>query len=455
MLPAIFDALTLIEANGDVVPALAESWSNNLGTVWKFKIRSGITFSDGTPLDADAVVDSLSLQIGTSGLSYSTALYTRGIIGVRALSENEVEITTLQKDARLDRKLSNVNIFNVPAFQSLGRTEFSKFPVGTGPFKPESWSSDGKGVVLRSVPNSWRASRHVDRVEFIVVPDASARLQSLLSGGTDISNAIDPDMISTIESAGYKISVRPGAIILAMALRTNEGVAALNDRRVRLALNMAVDRESISQNLLMGTMESATQFATPEAVGYDPDIEPYAFNPDRAKKLLSEAGYPNGFQLTAIVMPGQFPGDTLIYQQVAQNLRMIGVNVELGTLPVIEFIRRRTANNWNEVDVLSTLISHYQLGDISQAAELFSCHDPRTTLCDTTIDDLLHRSNREMNPVARENILKTMNARFQYLAPTILVSRFAAVDALSKRIPGIPESPPGMMRFEQMVIDED
>ena len=457
LLPAVFDALTVIETDGTVTPALAESWQNDSGTVWTFKLRPDVVFSDGTPLDADAVADCLSMLIGPEGQAYAPYLYTSEMSGVRALSNDEIEITTHQKDARLDRKLSNVSIFNVAALKRLGRTEYSKKPVGTGPFTPERWSNDGTRVVLRHVPTSWRQSSYVDRVEIAVVPDSTARLQSILSDGTDISANLDPDLIPTIEGAGFNVSVRPGPVILAMALRTAEGAAApLQDRRVRFALNMAIDRESIAEHLLHGTMLPATQLATPEALGYDPSIEPYAYDPDQARKLLAEAGYPDGFELAGTVMTGQFPADTLIFQQMVQDLDSIGVRVVLGTLPVIEFIRRRMANTWDGVDILSTLLSHYRGGDISGAAELLSCSDPRSTFCDPETHDLLNRSHQEMNPAAREQLLKTVNARLHHLAPILLISRYAAIDALSKRITKFPMFPMGKMRFEQFeVVDSD
>lgn len=455
LLPAVFDALTTIEIDGTVRPALAESWHNDSGTVWTFKLRSNVSFSDGTPLDAEAVVECLSMLIGFAGQVYAPYLYTSEISGIRALSDNEIEITTHQKDARLDRKLSSVSIFSVSALKRLGRTEFSKSPIGTGPFTPESWSNDGTRVVLKRVPTSWRVSPQVGQVEIAVVPDATARLQSLLSGGTDISANLDPDLIPTIEAAGFRVSVRPGPVILSLALITGDGAAQpLQDRRVRVALNMAIDRESISQHLLHSTMGPATQLGTHEALGYDPSIEPYAYDPDQAKKLLAEAGYPNGFDLTGTVMTGQFPADTLIFQQVVQDLDSIGVRMILGTLPVMEFIRRRSANTWDGIDAISTLLSHYRFGDISGAAELLSCNDPRSTFCDPTTHELLNRSHQEMNPVAREQLLKTANARLHHLAPLILISRYAAIDALSKRIAKFPSFPMGKMRFEQFEVDE-
>jgi peptide/nickel transport system substrate-binding protein len=455
LLPAVFDSLTIIESDGTLSPALAESWANDNGTVWTFKLRPNVLFSDGSPLDATAVVDCLSMLIGPSGQSYSPFFFTSEISGVRVLSDDEIEITTRQKDARLARKLSNVSIFSVPEFKRLGRTEFSKLPVGTGPFTPVSWSNNGARVLLKRVPTSWRVSTEVDQVEITVITDSTARLQNILSDGTDIALNIDPDQISTIKSAGFNVSVRPGPIVLALALRTSEGaMLALQDRRVRMALNMAINREGISQHLLSNTMEPATQLGTPEALGYDPEIEPYAYDPDRAMKLLAEAGYSNGFELSGTVMTGQFPGDTLIFQKVVQDLEYIGISVVLGTLPVIEFIRRRNANDWNGIDIVSTLLSHYRNGDISGAAEMLSCYEPRSTFCDPTMDEMLIRSHQEMNATAREELLRSINSRLQYLAPIILITRYSAIDALSKRISKYPEFPAGKMRFEQMEVIE-
>ncbi len=456
LLPAVFDALTVVETDGSVQPALAESWHNDGDRVWTFKLRPNVVFSDGTPVDANAVVECLSMQSGEDGKVYAPYLYTSEIAGVRALSDTEIEITTHRKDALLDRKLSSVSIFSVAALNRIGRPDFARAPVGSGPFTPESWSRDGTRVVLQRVPSSWRVSSHVERVEIAVITDATARLQNILSDGTDISMNIDPDVISTVEDAGYRVSVRPGPVIIGLLLRTTGDAAApLLDRRVRRALNMAVNRDSISQNILRGTMPPATQLATPEALGYDPAIEPYAFDPDRARNMLADAGYPQGFDLTATVMTGQFPADTLIYQQVAQDLRAIGVNITIGSLPVIEFIRRRSVNAWEGIDVISSLSSHYRQGDISGAAELLSCTDVRSTFCDPETDDLLKRSHQEMNPAAREDLLKTVNARIHDLAPIMVIAQYASIEALSPRIAAFPEYPLGKMRFERIELTQD
>jgi peptide/nickel transport system substrate-binding protein len=285
------------------------------------------------------------------------------------------------------------------------------------------------------VPTSWRASRDVDRIEIIVVPDPATRLQNLLSGGTDIANAIDPDQIPTIKAAGFGVSVIPGPMALGIALRTADDAAqALKDRRVRWALNLAIDRDTITEHLLLNTMQPATQFAAPDVLGFDPSVEPFTFDLERARRLLADAGYAAGFKLKGYVVVGQFPGDALIFQQVVRDLQTIGVQMELRTLPFTEFSRRQSEREWAGTDFHSALISHYRLGDISQAAETLSCLDERSSFCDPAMATLIAESHKELNPDARERALKTINARFQYHAPVLLITRYASINALSKRI---------------------
>jgi len=452
LLPAVYDTLTEIAADGSVAPALAESWSVESDTVWIFSLRPDVKFSNGQPLDAAAVVACLRMLIDPAGKSYDTALYVNGIVDVRERDGNKIEIRTKNRDARIARKLANVFIFSASELQRLGRAAFAKAPVGTGSFRPEHWSSGGNRVVLRSVESSWRPSQQIDRIEILVVPDASARLQSLLSGQTDFANAIDPDSIAVIEAAGHKVSVVPGTMVLSLALRT-QGDAALplRDPRVRVALNMAVNRSAISQKLLLGTMPPATQIATPGVVGYDPDLEPYPFDPDRARRLLAEAGYRDGFRMVAGLMSGQVPGDVLIYQRLAQDLAAVGVNLELRNYSANEMLRRRTSGLWDGIDAFQSLWSHYRLGDVSRAAEQFSCIDPYSSFCDPDMVELIERSNQEMDQHRREVLLKQITGRFQELAPTILLFQFAGVDGLSKRVKVIPQST-GRINFVRTVL---
>ena len=144
LIAAIFDSLTEVSGDGTVIPALAESWSVSPDKkTWSFKLRPNVVFSDGAPLDAQAVVDCLTKLLAPEATAIRNAFYTNSIVSVRAVDPHTVDIQTDSIDARLDRKLSRVRVFSVPAFNRLGRTEFSKSPVGTGPYRVESWPNSG------------------------------------------------------------------------------------------------------------------------------------------------------------------------------------------------------------------------------------------------------------------------------------------------------------------------
>jgi len=455
LIAAVFDSLTEVDADGRVVPALANTWSvSSDQKVWTFGLRPNVVFSDGTPLDADAIVDCLRFILGPETKTFGNTFFTEGIVSARTTGSYTVEIQTRDVDARFDRKMARVRIFSMPAFQRLGRAEFAKSPVGTGPYRPDSWTNGGRGVVLTAVPTSWRAPEQVDRVEILYVPDATVRLQALLSGATDIAHALDPDSLALVEQSGFKTTITPGSVVLAIAIQTTGDAAApLGNPRVRVALNMAIDRETISRELLLGTMEPATQIATPGVLGYDPTIPPYTFDPSQAKRILAEAGYPDGFQMSALLYTGQAPGDHLVYQQVAQNLAAIGVKFDIQTFPISEHLRRRANGAWDGIDATASSWPHHALGDLSRAAEQFSCLSPVSTFCDRDVADLISQSNSEMNPATRENLLKTINRRYQELAPSIILFRFSSIDGMRSRIERFPQST-AKMYFEKARVTD-
>ena len=435
VIASVFDSLTKIGGDGAVNPALATAWRAVSDTVWVFDLRDGVKFSNGRPLDADSVVAVLDMLTGPGALVYPVAADAAEILSSRALDTHRIEITTRGLDPRLPRKLSRIRIFDFVTFGEIGRSSFARAPVGTGPYVVERWINGDAGVVFRANPGSWRAPEQIDRVQIDIIADASARLQTLLSGDTDIANNLDPDSIAVLEASGMRAHIQPGPVVLSIALRgTGEAEPALQDVRVRRALNFAIDQNRIVEHLLSGTMKAAGQVGAPGAVGYDPNLTPYGYDPVRAKALLTEAGYASGFKLTAGVVTGQIPGDALIYQQVAQDLSAVGVDMEIRKLAFGDFNRRRVAGDWGDIDAFSFVWSHYQLGDITRSSELAACLRDMPWFCDREAEALLISANQTMDPAAREILLKRVAARFHDVAPSILLVEYAAINGLAPTV---------------------
>ncbi len=453
LIPSIFDGLTSVNGDGTVRPALAESWTITSDTTWVFRLRRNVVFHDGSPFNAISVVDVLNLLRAPEALVYPIASEVSSIAGTRIIDPFTVEITTHRADGLLARKLSLIPIFPVNVWIDMGRTAFSKHPVGTGPYSILDWGRGGAShVTMTSEESSWRAPKQIDRVEYIFRPDSVTRMQSLMAGEVDIANSIDPDSISLLEAAGYRIYRQPHAINLAIAFYNCGGRSSpTTDRRVRLALNMAVNKNRIVDNLLSGTTEVATQGGTPGVLGYNPDIKPYAFDPTAARSLLAEAGYSDGLDLVIGVFSGQFPSDSLIFQQVAQDWAAIGVNAKLQPLAFADFSRRIQTGAWDGIDAFSAVWSHYQIGDVSRALKQFSGGVGRTHFCAPELLDEIIDSDSILDEAVREATLKDLMSRHHDLAPSLPLVRYVSLNALSPRILDF-KSETGRILFEEMRV---
>ena len=177
------------------------------------------------------------------------------------------------------------------------------------------------------------------------MPDAPQRVQGIISGRLDIVLGAIPSLMMELEAAGHTwVRLRGGGIYLFSLILNPEHPAfgpenePLMDVRVRRALNYAVDREAFISALLDNTSRAPSQPATSDAFGFNPALEPYPFDPERAKELLAEAGYPDGFDLVFEVVPGtSIPNGSAIYQKVAEDLRAVGVRVELKTFALPQY----------------------------------------------------------------------------------------------------------------------
>lgn len=289
--------------DGVLVPELASEWSaNEDATAFTFTLREGVTFHDGTPFDAQAVKDYYEWVMNPDGRGARGRSLLAAMESVEVLGPYQVRIHLSEPNGAFIYLLatSNARIVSPTAVATYG-DELSKHPVGTGPFRFVSWE-EGQSIVVERNPDYWGEPAKVDRLEFLVVTNAATRVAMLQSGEVQFIESLPPQLVPTIE-ADPNLEVLSTAANFLRIFQMNTSKAPFDDVRVRQALNYAVDKQQLV-NVVFGGNATVMSSPIPEtAFGYAPQ-PPYEYDPERARALLAEAGYPNGFDVKVLTFTG-------------------------------------------------------------------------------------------------------------------------------------------------------
>lgn len=435
---AMFDGLTQLDVEGRLSPALALSWDVVSPTRWQFKLRPGVVFSNGEPFTADAVVATIAWLKTPEGSRTVIGGEIRAVASATREDDLTVLIDTDRPDAILPRRLSAVSIVAPKAWAELGPDAFARNPATTGSFMINDWSGNVGRLTLKAFAKSWRPPK-AERLIVVNMPDNPARVQALLSGQIDIAGNVGVDDIDMIETAGGAVTITPSWSVQSLAFRLEPGrKTPLADVRVRRALNLAVDKDAIVNGLFRGQMRAAGQPAAVGTTGHDPTVTPYPFDAVKAKELLAEAGYPNGFPLTLEVMVDRTPGDAAVFQTVADQLGAIGVKVTLRQITFATWYSRYLSGEWGpETDgfVLGWNAAPYN--DVQRPMEVYSCLKPNPFYCNRDITDLLVAAGEEINLETRETMLRELAGAYRDDAPAIFLTETFDLFGVSRRVQGL------------------
>ena len=367
---AVFDTLTRITGDGEVSPRLAVSWEFKDELTWHFTLRENVAFSNGEPVNAAAAAAAVRFVIeDDQALRMTIRNDFKPIKSARAIDNVTLEVTTHAPEAMLPRLLTALMIPAPEHFKAVGGLEgFVQDPVGSGPFKVEEWSRSRMDLVAN--PTSWTPPK-LDRLTFLSLSDPSARVQGLLANAIDVALQVGPSDIPIIESVGGEVIIRTNGRTRVFSFDTISEDSPYRDPRVREAMNMAVNRQVIIDVLFAGATTPSTQGASPVAFGYNPELEAYPYDPERARALLAEAGYPDGFKDIAIAA-GSGTADSAILQQIAFDLAQVGVDVELRSFPVPQFIRFIQEGGWPG-DILNMDYTSWPYYDGLRPLRIHSC----------------------------------------------------------------------------------
>jgi peptide/nickel transport system substrate-binding protein len=325
----IFDTLVRLSDDGrDFVPELAESWRVVDPTTWQFKLRRGVKFHNGEEFNAEAVKFTFDASQSPERNTRQRPTYT-AFKEVRVDDPYTVSIITHKPYAIALAQLQYLMIVPPKYTTQVGYEEFGRRPVGTGAFKLKEWTRDVR-VVLEANDAYWKGKPKVRTVAFKPIPEDASRIAALQRGEVDIIDAVPYDRIREIEgSPGLKISARQGEQIY-VGLDTLR-FDPFKKREVRQALNYAVNADAIVKSLLLGYAVRLNGPFFPTTPGYDPGLKHYPYEPDRAKRMLAQAGYPGGFDVEFAVSPtiqGLAKG-TEVGEAIAGQLARVGVRARL------------------------------------------------------------------------------------------------------------------------------
>jgi peptide/nickel transport system substrate-binding protein len=317
------------EDTTDLEPALAAAWESSAdGLVWTFHLRQGVQFHDSTPLNADAVVFSL-----TRPQAVYREFQAEFINQIIALDPFTVQIALKMPFAPFINALTGFeySIVSPIAVQHFG-DNFASNPVGTGPFKFVRWDKRDK-IVLTANDMHWAGEPALDGLIFRTIPDNSVRFMELQQGNIHAMEFPNPDDIPLIQGdARLELIMQPSLNVGFIAMNMDK--PPFDNVKVRLAINHAIDKATIIKDLYQGRGIPAKSPIPPTLWSYDDSIEDYAYDPELAKQLLAEAGYPDGFEATlwALSVPRSYIPDGLALAELLQaELRDIGIKAEIVT----------------------------------------------------------------------------------------------------------------------------
>jgi len=290
----IFEPLYGVNTSGEVEPVLASGPAKNVDeTTWEVPLREGVTFQDGTPLDAKAAAESLTYLLSLEEVPEAASRLYAAVDKVEAKDDLTLRFTLRSFLPNLESALVKTPIAKAE------NADRESSPIGTGPYELAEWNR-GTAVKLKLNPDYWGTKPSVEQVEFRVIPDAATQLASLSAGEIDLMLNVP---IEDRERVG-NVKEYPSADFPVVVLNTIDGVTS--DVRVRQALNYAVDKEKINAEILDGTGRvPACQFAFEGYEGFDPDLKAYAYDPEKARDLIKQAGAENAkISLLALSEPG-------------------------------------------------------------------------------------------------------------------------------------------------------
>jgi peptide/nickel transport system substrate-binding protein len=346
----IFDRLVERDARAQVRPMLAESWRLVSETEWEFTLRRDVTWHDGRPFTADDVVFTYRRAPNVPNSPGGFGAPLRSIKEVQAVDAHRLRIVTHAPNPVLLSELGGVHIVSRHAGEGASTDDYNsgRAAIGTGPYRLVSYRPGDRTEFARN-DASWAGQQPWTRVSVRFISNDPARTAALLAGDVDVIDQVSAADLPRLRREARFAVAEIGALRVAHIgpdwsrtgplphVTDNAGqplpVNPFRDIRVRRALDMAINRDALAERAMDGMAVPAAQWMPAGSFGYDPATRPARYDPDGARRLLAEAGYPQGFRLVLHTMNDRFPNDARLAQAVAQMWSRVGVQTAVEAMP--------------------------------------------------------------------------------------------------------------------------
>jgi peptide/nickel transport system substrate-binding protein len=371
----VFEGLVRLDVNGKLAPSLATSWDwAEDGLSITFHLKKDVTFHNGEPFNADAVKFSFDTYAREDKSGYTGPEMRRMIKEIAILDDYTVRFQFTDLYPRFMERTCFYWLILPPEYYSADEEYFAQHPVGTGPYR---WVNHQQDVFIdfEAVENHHRQTPYIKQLRLVLIPEASTRLAALKAGEVDVA-MIEPVHIAEIEK-DPNLSLTMGEYLTQTVLKFGDALfpdqkLPFQDERVRLAASLAIDRQAICEKVMYGAAVPYGDLIPPWLPGYDPQyVPPDPYDPERAKELLAEAGYPDGFDTQLIY---ETPITKAEFEATAAYLRDVGIRVtlkplETGAFKDVTFAQKEPGLIYSmyywaaKPDLYSILSSRYVLGN--------------------------------------------------------------------------------------------
>jgi peptide/nickel transport system substrate-binding protein len=340
----MFDRMVYRDLDLKIQPGLALSWKNVDDLTWEIKLRQGVKFHNGETFDAEAVKFSFARFVDPAIKNgYSTLL--KPVKEVKIVDPYTVQVITSEPFGELMEILAGYMEI-LPPKAAADTAEFLKKPIGSGPYKFVSWSANDRFVLEAADPH-WSGQPLIKQVIFRPIPEATARINELRSGGVDIITNVSPLLATSLQNQqGIVIpkATSTGSIILIPSFLTTE---VFKKKEVRQAMNYAINKDELVRVILQGNAVPLTApYAKGIPGGWVEGLPQYNYDPEKAKALLTQAGYPNGFKVSFKAPNGRYLQDKQIAEAIVGQLAKVGITAELETVEWSTYVQGITGRKY-------------------------------------------------------------------------------------------------------------